>query len=71
MEKGKKLERFKKIMNDTSIRVNTIISCGIPRKKKENERADFIKGILILQSNGKNDVQEELIELHHTWKSPG
>ena len=69
LEKCKELEKFEKIINDTSIRVDTIISCGIPSYMIEFERSDYIKGILILQSNGKNGVQEELIELHHTWKS--
>ena len=35
----------------------------------EFERADYIRGTLILQSNGKNGVQEEMIKLKHTWKS--
>ena len=56
LEKGKELEKFEKIINDTSIRVDTIISCSIPSYMIEFQRSDFIKGILILQSNGKNGV---------------
>ena len=69
LKKVKELERFEKIMNDTSIRIDTIISCGIPTYMIEFERSDYIKGTLILQFNGKSGVQEELLELHHTWKS--
>lgn len=69
LEKVKELEKFEKIMNNTSIRVDTVLTCGIPLYIIEFERSDFIKGILTLQSNGKNGVQEEMLEFHHTWKS--
>lgn len=69
LEKGKELERFKNILNDTSVRIDTIISCGIPSYMIEFERTDFTRGILALYCNNKNGVQEELIESHHTWKS--
>ncbi len=65
----KELEKFEKIINNTSIRVDTTITCGIPLYMIEFERADYIRGTLILQSNGKNGVQEEMIKLKHTWKS--
>ncbi len=69
LEKGKELERFKNILNDTSVKLDIIISCGIPSYMIEFERTDFTRGILVLQCNNKNGVQEELIESHHTWKS--
>ncbi len=69
LEKVKELEKFKKIMNNTSIRIDTILRCGIPLYMIEFERSDFIKGTLVLQSNGKNGIQEEMLKFHHTWKS--
>lgn len=69
LEKIKELEKFERIMNDTSIRIDTILTCGIPLYIIEFERSDYIKGNLVLQSNGKNGVQEEMVDLHHTWKS--
>ena len=69
LEKVKELEKFEKIINNTSIRVDATITCGIPLYMIEFERADYIRGTLILQSNGKNGVQEEMIKLKHTWKS--
>lgn len=33
---------------------------GIPLYMIEFERSDFIKGTLVLQSNGKNGIQEEI-----------
>lgn len=69
LEKVKELERFEKIMNNTSIKIDTILTCGIPLYKIEFERSDFIKGTLVLQSNGKNGIQEEMLKFHHTWKS--
>lgn len=68
-KKVKELKKFEKIMNNTSIRIDTVITCGIPLYIIEFERSDFIKGILILQSNGKNGIQEEMLTFHHTWKS--
>lgn len=67
--KTKQLEKFEKIINNTSIRIDATITCGIPLYIIEFERADYIKGILILQSNGKNGVQEEMVKIKHTWKS--
>ncbi len=69
LEKVKELERFEKIMNNTSLRIDTILTCGIPLYMIEFERSDFIKGTLVLQSNGKNGIQEEMLKFHHTWKS--
>ena len=46
-----------------------VLTCGIPLYIIEFERSDFIKGTLILQSNGKNGIQEEMLTFHHTWKS--
>ena len=69
LEKVKELEKFEKIMNNTSIRIDTILTCGIPLYMIEFERSDFIKGTLVLQSNGKNGIQEEMLKFHHTWKS--
>lgn len=69
LEKVKELHRFNKILNNTSIKIETILTCGIPQYILEFERTDFIKGTLVLQSNGKNAVEEELLEFHHTWKS--
>ena len=59
-KKVKELEKFEKIMNNTSIRIDTILACGIPLYIIEFERSDFIKGTLVLQSNGKNGIQEEM-----------
>ena len=69
LEKIKELERFEKIMNNTSLKIDTILTCGIPLYMIEFERSDFIKGTLVLQSNGKNGIQEEMLKFHHTWKS--
>lgn len=69
LEKVKELKRFEKIMNDTSIRIDTVLPCGIPKYMIEFERSDFIKGSLLLQYNGKSGVQEEMININHTWKS--
>lgn len=69
LEKTKQLEKFEKIINNTSIRIDATITCGIPLYIIEFERADYIKGVLILQSNGKNGVQEEMVKIKHTWKS--
>lgn len=69
LEKSKELKKFGKIMNNTSIRINTMRTCGIPRYIVEFERSDFIKGTLVLQINGKNGIQEEMLKFHHTWKS--
>ena len=63
------MKRFEKIMNDTSIRIDTVLPCGIPKYMIEFERSDFIKGSLLLQYNGKSGVQEEMININHTWKS--
>ena len=69
LKKVKELKKFEKIMNNTSIRIDTILACGIPLYIIDFERSDFIKGTLILQSNGKNGIQEEMLTFHHTWKS--
>ena len=69
LKKVKELKKFEKIMNNTSIRIDTVLTCGIPLYIIEFERSDFIKGTLILQSNGKNGIQEEMLTFHHTWKS--
>lgn len=69
LEKIKELEKFNKIRNNTSVKINTILPCGIPLYLIEFERSDYIKGIIVLQSNGKNGIQEEMIQYHHTWKS--
>ena len=69
IEKTRKLERFNNIRNYTSVKINTVLPCGMPVYLIEFERSDYIKGILVLQSNGKNGIQEETIKYHHTWKS--
>ena len=69
LEKVKELEKFEKIMNNTSIKIDTMLTCGNPLYMIEFERSDFIKGTLVLQSNGKNGIQEEILKFHHTWKS--
>lgn len=69
LKKVKELKKFEKIMNNTSIRIDTVLTCGIPLYIIEFERSDFIKGTLIMQSNGKNGIQDEMLTFHHTWKS--
>lgn len=69
LEKIKELEKFQNIINNTSVRIDAIFTCGIPLYMIEFERADGIRGTLILQSNGKNGVQEEMVRIKHTWKS--
>ena len=68
-EKTKELEKFNNIRNHTSIKINTVLPCGMPLYLIEFERSDYIKGVLVLMSNGKNGIQEETIKYHHTWKS--
>ncbi len=69
LEKTKTLYSIGKVYNDNSIRIDTILSCGIPRYIIEFERSDYMKGRLISQCNGKNGVQEEMLEFSHTFKS--
>ena len=67
--KIKQLCEIGKIYNDTSLRVDANISCGIPQYILDFERSDYMKGKLILQYNGKNGIQEEMLEFNHTLKS--
>ena len=69
LEKTKKLCDIGRIYNDNSIRIDTILSCGITRYIIEFERCDYMKVKLISVYNGKNGIQEELLEFKHTFKS--
>ena len=51
------------------MRIDTIISCGIPQYSLEFERNDYMKGYMYLQYNGKNGVEEEMLKFKHTFKS--
>ena len=67
--KTKLLYKTDRIYNDTSFRLNTIVSCGIPQYVIEFERSDYMKGILYTQCNGKNGIQEEILEFKHSLRS--
>lgn len=67
--KTKQLYKTERIYNDTSLRIDTIISCGIPQYSLEFERNDYMKGYMYLQYNGKNGVEEEMLKFKHTFKS--
>ncbi len=67
--KTKQLYKTNRIYNDTSFRVDTIISCAIPQYVLEFERSDYMKGKLYLQHNGKNGIEEEMLEFKHTLRS--
>ena len=67
--KTKKIYNSERIYNDHALRIDTIITCGIPNYILEFERCDYMKGELILQENGKNGIEEELLVFKHTLKS--
>lgn len=69
LKKTKKIYNSERIYNDHALRINTIITCGIPNYILEFERCDYMKGELILQENGKNGIEEELLVFKHTFKS--
>ena len=69
LKKTKLLYKMNKIYNDTSVRIDAIVSCCIPSYILEFKRSDFMKGIFKLQYNGKNGVEEEILEWKHTFGS--
>ena len=69
LEKVNKIYNSERIYNDHALRIDTTITCGIPNYILEFERCDYMNGELILQENGKNGVEEELLIFKHTFRS--
>ena len=69
LEKVNKIYNSERIYNDHALRIDTTITCGIPNYILEFERCDYMNGELILQENGKNGIEEELLIFKHTFRS--
>ncbi|MFK4308444.1 hypothetical protein ABH957_003120 [Bacillus sp. RC242] len=69
MEKGELVKEIGPIRNGHSIKINTYLTCGIPKFVLEYQRFDFVIGKLELADNGKNSILTENLLINHTFSS--
>lgn len=69
MKKTEMIYENKKILNGHSIKISATIPDTMPWYIIEFERSDYMKGELPLHMNGKNGIEDEMLEFKHTFRS--
>ncbi len=66
-KKGKIIFEHDCLPSNLSIKIDTYLTCGMPRYILEFERYDFLRGEYYLAENNKDGIAS--IKMRHTWKS--